>query len=144
MTTWLSPHFSLEELTHSQAASRLALDNTPGPWVLAALKATADGMEIVRGYLGKPIMVSSGYRSPAVNHAIGGAENSAHMTGHAVDFISPAFGTPFAICHALLETPIKWDQLICEGTWVHISFDPRMRQEVLTMQNGHYRQGIAV
>lgn len=121
----LSPHFTLEELTVSQAASRLDLDNSPDAFVLAALTHTAKCMEEVRTALGaKPIYVSSGYRSIAVNKAVGGAVTSQHTKGEAVDFVCPAYGAPTAIV-ARLRDKIDYDQCILEygdSGWVHISF----------------------
>ena len=140
----LSPHFSLSEFTISQTASRLGVDNTPDETVIARLKQTAEGMEEVRELLGgKPILISSGYRSLPVNRALGSSDTSAHVKGYAVDFICPAFGTPLAICKALAKAKgFEFDQLIEEGTWVHISFDPRMRGQVLTMRDGKYASGL--
>lgn len=63
---------------------------------------------------------------------IGGVENSAHCLGYAVDFICPRAGTPLFICREVQAAQIKVDQCIQEGTWVHISFDPRYRNEFLT------------
>jgi len=141
----LSPHFSLSEFTISQTASRLGVDNTPDETVIARLKQTAEGMEEVRDLLGgKPILISSGYRSLAVNRALGSSDTSAHVKGYAVDFICPAFGSPLAICKALSKSKgFEFDQLIEEkGQWVHISFDPRMRGQVLTMRDGKYASGL--
>jgi hypothetical protein len=141
----LSPHFSLSEFTISQTASRLGVDNTPDETVIARLKQTAEGMEEVRDLLGgKPILISSGYRSLAVNRALGSSDTSAHVKGYAVDFICPAFGSPLAICKALSKSKgFEFDQWIEEkGQWVHISFDPRMRGQVLTMRDGKYASGL--
>jgi hypothetical protein len=141
----LSPHFTLAELTLSQKASRLGLDNRPASdQILANLAHTAEQMELVRAFLGnKPITVSSGYRSPAVNRAVGGAQDSAHILGHAVDFICPAYGSPIDICrHLALQPTLVFDQIIQEGTWVHISFDRRARRQLLTKQGGGYAVGI--
>ena len=140
----LSPHFSLSEFTISQTASRLGVDNTPDETVIARLKQTAEGMELVRDLLGgKPILIRSGYRSLPVNRALGSSDTSAHVKGYAVDFICPAFGTPLAICKALSKAKgFEFDQLIEEGSWVHISFDLRMRGEVLTMKAGKYEAGL--
>jgi hypothetical protein len=120
---WLSPHFSLDELTHSQTAARKGISNTPPPDVVEALKHTALGMEAVRIRLGAPCIISSGYRSPQLNRAIGGSKSSQHMTGEAVDFTCPGFGRPSTIVSALFDAGIEFDQLIEEfGEWVHISF----------------------
>lgn len=143
MTDYLSEHFSLAELTHSQTAARKGLDNTPTREALLNLKDTAERMEEVRALLGVSILVNSGYRSPAVNAAVGGSKTSAHMSGHAVDFIAPRFGTPLQICRKIEASGIKFDQAIEEGTWVHLSFDPRMRRQVLTkVPGGGYASGL--
>lgn len=133
--TYLSPHFTLEELTLSETAERLGLDNVPPPAVLETLKRTAMGLESVRVRLGgAPILVSSGYRAPAVNRAVGGSPNSQHMRGQAVDFIAPRFGTPRAIVDALAESDVPYDQCILEfGRWVHISFSDAPRRQALVI-----------
>lgn len=130
----LSPHFSLAEMTVSATGSRLGLSNLPGPRELATLTRTAERMEEVRALLGNlPILVSSGYRSPAVNHAVGGSSSSAHMTGHAVDFICPAFGSPAKVAAHLARNLTAFDQIIEEfGDWVHIGFGPGQRRQLLT------------
>lgn len=139
--TRLSRHFTLEELTLSQTASRKGIDNTPSLEVVAHLTRLAYCMEQVRALLGGPVRVTSGYRSPALNVAIGGAKNSAHMSGYAADFVCPSFGSPLEIVKAIAASSIKFDQCIQEGgAWVHISFDPAMRREVLT---AHFHQGEA-
>ncbi|MDP1873625.1 D-Ala-D-Ala carboxypeptidase family metallohydrolase [Phenylobacterium sp.] len=138
----LSANFHLDEFVTSQTAARRGIDNTPPAPVLIRLKNTAKGLEKVRAVLGKPILISSGYRSPALNKAVGGSATSDHMNGDAADFISPGFGTPIAICRAIVAAGIKFDQLIEEGTWVHISFGPRMRGQILTMRNGKYTAGL--
>ncbi|HEV2530965.1 D-Ala-D-Ala carboxypeptidase family metallohydrolase [Phenylobacterium sp.] len=137
----LSPHFSLEELT---ATSHRELDNTPTPEVATVLADTALRMEAVRTLLGgEAIHINSGYRSIGVNHAVGGVPNSAHLTGHACDFICPAFGAPLEICRALAASAISFDQVIEEGTWVHISFAPTLRRQVLTKKaGGGYALGL--
>lgn len=137
--TQLTQHFSLDELTFTQHRS---LDNTPPPKIIACLQVAAGGMEHVRALLGFPIRVNSGYRSPAVNAAVGGVATSAHCTGFAVDFVCPGFGTPLDVCRQLVADGLKFDQLIQEGTWVHVSFDPKMRGEVLTKTASGYRSGL--
>lgn len=134
----LSPHFTLAEMTVSETAARRGIDNDPPPDVVERLKHTALGLEAVRIRLGAPIVVSSGYRSPALNAAIGGAQNSDHTRGDAADFICPDFGAPSTIVSALKDSGIQFDQLIEEfGRWVHISFGPRMRGQVLRIdRNG--------
>ena len=141
--TQLTPHFSLDELTRSDTAVRLGIDNTPSPEIVANLQMLAYGLEKVRfllGLLNRRIIISSGYRCSALNKALHGAENSAHMYGYAADFICPDFGTPLDIVKKIADSDIKFDQIIQEGTWVHISFDPKMRRQVLT---AHFNNGVA-
>jgi putative chitinase len=136
----LSRHFTLTELTVTDTDE----DNTPSATALKRLTTTARHMEAIRALLRKPIVVNSGYRSPAVNKAVGGSLTSAHALGYAVDFVCPAFGEPIAICRAIKASKIEFDQLILEGNlWVHISFDPRMRQQILTYLGSRYVAGLA-
>lgn len=137
----LSEHFSLDEFTRT---SHLTLGNTPSADIINHLKVVSIGMEKIRHLLGdNPIHINSGYRSPAVNEAVGGAKNSAHLYGYAADFVCPDFGKPIDICKFLVQTDLKYDQLIQEGSWVHISFAPSMRMMNLTLQeDGKYENGV--
>lgn len=135
----LTPHFSLAELT----VTNTKLDNTPSKEVIEVLRTTAFYMEKVREILGNvAITINSGYRSPDVNRMVGGTSNSSHTYGYAVDFT--AYGhTPLTISNILSKSNLKFDQLIYEKTWVHISFDPRMRGNILTLKGkGKYVKGI--
>lgn len=115
--------------------------------ILPHMMGLALGLERVRAFLGKPMLVSSGYRSPEVNRAVGGSAVSAHCQGYAADFICPGFGEPMEVAKAIRDSGIVYDQLIAEGTWVHLSFDPRMRRQALTAHFGGgpatYTEGIA-
>ena len=129
----LTDHFSIAELSHSVVANRVGINNTPPASLLNNLYILAVGLEQVRTVLGGlPIKVDSGYRCEDLNKFIGGASNSAHVKGFAADFTCSAYGSPRDICELILANGIKFDQLIDEGTWVHISFAPTMRGEVLT------------
>lgn len=140
MALWLSPHFSMEELTATQQQK---LDNTPSSEVAAILRGTAERMEGVRRLLGdRVITVSSGYRSEAVNRAVGGSKTSDHRTGYAVDFTCHRYGDPRRICGALARSDLTFDQMIEEGRWVHLSFSPRARRQVLTKASRGYVEGL--
>jgi hypothetical protein len=135
----LTPHFSLAELT----VTNTKIDNTPSKEVIEVLRTTAFYMEKVREILGNvAITINSGYRNPDVNRQVGGTSNSSHTYGYAVDFT--AYGhTPLTISNILAKSNLKFDQLIYEKTWVHISFDPRMRGNILTLKGkGKYVKGI--
>jgi hypothetical protein len=139
----LSPNFTIQEFIESDTAIRRGIRNIPSAAVLARLQNTAAGMERVRDILGGvPIHVTSGFRSAALNVAVGGSATSDHTRGDACDFKVPAFGRPIEVCHAIVKSGLEFDQLIEEGTWIHISFGPRMRQQVLTMRNGKYTNGL--
>lgn len=127
----LTENFSLEEFTQSDTALRLGIKNIASPNIIGNLKTLADGLEQVRKVLGYPLFINSGYRSPELNKAVGGASTSAHVQGYAADFTCRKFGTPDEIVTVLKKSGIKYDQVIAEGTWTHISFDPKMRQETL-------------
>jgi len=141
----LSTHFTLEEATTSQTASRKGIDNTPDDIELAAMLHAASKMEEVRTLLGHPITVSSWFRSHDLNRAIGGSPTSDHVNGYAIDFSCPQFGTPYEIAKAIEESGIEFSQLIHEfGRWVHISFRPTPnRNKLLTIFTpGKYVPGI--
>ena len=150
MATQLTPHFSLEEFTDSQTAARKNIPNVPSAnsQEMKNIQRTAETMERVRILLdGKPILVSSGYRSPKVNAAVGGAKTSAHVHGLAVDFSCPGFGSPIQICKKL-EPHMKElgiDQLIHEyQTWVHLGLTSgEPRRMALTIDNRGTRSGFA-
>lgn len=139
----LSPHFSLAELTVSQAAARAGVSNDPPADVMPALRRTAQGLELIRGLLGVPIIVTSGYRSPVVNRLVGGARVSQHTKGEAADIIAPAFGSPEAVVRKIIEARLDVDQVILEfpgsGGWVHVSFTGSPRRQALLIDHAGTR-----
>ena len=136
----LTPHFTLEEFTRSAMALLKGIDNTPDAGQLENIKKTAQHMEHVRELLGgHPIHISSGFRSAALNKAVGGASHSSHLTGFAVDFTCPGFGSVKEVCMHLKNSDIKFDQIIYEQGrthWCHIGFGEKMRREVLSWKSG--------
>jgi len=128
---YLSPHFTLEELTLSQTAARRRIDNTPSGDDLRRLTQTACRMETVRTILGnRAIHVSSGFRCLALNRAIKSKDGSDHVKGLAVDFKASGL-TVIETVRILDESALQFDQLINEfGRWVHIGFGTRMRRQV--------------
>lgn len=136
----LSPHFTLDELTHSETAARLGIDNTPPADVVETLRRTAAYLEDVRARLGVPLIVSSGYRCLLLNRALKSRDDSQHVKGEAVDFIAPAFGKPRQIVDALRDSEVAYDQLLLEfDRWVHISFGSRNRRQALVIDNAGTR-----
>ena len=123
----LTQHFTLAELTRSSVAQARGLSNEPPPELLPRLILTAEMLERIRSTLDAPVIVTSGYRSPQVNIAVGGATSSDHTQGHAADIVAPAFGTPYDIARRLapLVSTLGIGQIILEGIkgkrWVHVS-----------------------
>jgi zinc D-Ala-D-Ala carboxypeptidase len=143
----ISEHFTLEELSFSEAAARLGLDNTPGPVVITNLGLVAAVMEGIRTLLGDGPVVHSGYRSAEVNQAVGGVATSAHCHGLACDFVCPGFGTPAEVALAVLKSGIEYDQLILEYGWVHVGLaqdGKQPRRQALTKRSrwAAYEYGI--
>jgi zinc D-Ala-D-Ala carboxypeptidase len=141
----LSEHFTLDELTVSETAERMGIDNDPPDDIIPNLRALAVALEMVREALGdRPVVVTSGYRSPVLNRIVGGSRESAHLQGYAADFTCPGFGSPLDVCRAVVAAGrIPYDQLIHEfGRWVHLSVDPRWRGQVLTIDRQGTRPGL--
>lgn len=119
----LSKHFSLEEFTFSETASRLDIDQTPSSEVLDNLNFLAKELEHVRDLLGHPMLISSGYRSLSLNRHLGSKDTSSHIKGLAIDFICPSYGDPESIVKAIYESNLEYDQCILEySRWVHLAF----------------------
>lgn len=117
----LTRNFELSEFTTSQTAARLGIDNKPNAQALANLIRTASLLEHVRALFGKPIRISSGYRSDAVNAHIGGAKTSQHVNGCAVDFTVHGVALK-DVMDAIIANDLPYDQCIYEhAAWIHIS-----------------------
>ena len=125
----LSNNLSLGEFTNSQTAKRRGIDNTPTAEHLEAAKALAENVfQPIREHFGCPIFVSSGYRSDALNEAIGGSKTSQHSKGEAIDIdMDHRKGPENEDIFFFIKDNIDFDQLIWEfGTderpdWVHVS-----------------------
>ena len=138
----LSPHFTLAELTHTDHRS---LDNTPNAGELANLQRLAEFLETVKTTLGgKPIMISSAFRSKAVNDAVGSRDTSSHRLGLAADFKVPGV-VPDAVVRTIIAAKLPLDQIIREfsdpikgGGWTHISISDKPRRQALIID----RQGV--
>ena len=134
----LSQNFDLAEFVVSQEAERKGIDNTPDDAVVNNLTALCiHVLEPLRQMLG-PVRISSGYRCPALNAAIGGAKDSQHMTGHAADI--SVNGRTLDEVYNWLYDNTPFDQVIREfppGGWVHVSHDPaRSRRQGMRATRG--------
>lgn len=128
----IGKYFTLEEMTRSQIATRKGLDNSPSPAQIDAMVLlVAKVLDPLREATGRPISVSSGFRSYEVNQAVGGALNSQHTLGEAAD-ITVAGQTIAQTIEFIRSIKLPFDQLIDEyGNWVHVSYGPRHRSSVL-------------
>ena len=150
----LTENFSLAEMTKSETALRLDMDNTPEPELLENLKALAENvLQPIRNYYGMGVKVNSGYRHPDVNKAVGGSTTSDHCKGMAADIEIP--GVPNAELAQYIADNLKFRQLILEfytpgvpdSGWVHVSYNPAdNKKQILTAmkENGKtvYKPGL--
>lgn len=126
----LSTNLTLAEAIKSQQAIRKGLFNNPNADQVEALKAVAVNIfQRVRDHFGKPIMVTSGFRSVAVNASIGGSGSSQHCKGEALDIDGDIYGKPTnREIFYYIKDNLEFDQLIWEygdasnPAWVHASY----------------------
>ena len=146
ITERLAEHLTVAEFTDSDTAARLGLDNSLPGNRLEAAQITGVMLERVRGVLGAPMLITSGYRCPELNKAIGSGPGSDHTKAEALDFKCPSFGTPLAICQTLLPRmqELGIGQMIFEHTWVHISTrkPDNAANVALTLSGSGYVMGI--
>jgi hypothetical protein len=138
----LSENLALSEVTRSDSAKRKGISNEPTPEHLENFKKLAENIfEPIRKHFGKPIHISSGYRSKALNAAIGGSASSQHCTGEAIDIDmdGSSNGITNKMVFDYIKANLNFDQLIWEfGTkdnpdWVHVSYETtgKQRKQVL-------------
>ena len=137
----LSEHFSLDSLTQSQTALRKGIDNTPPQQAIDNLTLLCSILlEPARALLGVPLMVDSGFRCQALNEAVGGASNSAHLEGRAADLVPEGMDLREAF-DRLRSSDLPYDQIIMEcNAWVHLGMAPNPRRQALSAMGsaGHW------
>jgi hypothetical protein len=150
----LSANFSLKELTKSDTATRLGIDNTPDAETIDNLKTLCDKvLQPVREHFGKSVTVNSGYRSPESNAAVGGSKTSDHCRGYAADI--EIAGVANAELAQWIMDNLDYTQLILEfytqgipdSGWVHVSYDANhlKKQELTAVKvagKTQYLQGL--
>ena len=138
----LSKHLSLAEVVRSETAKRRGISNMPTDAHIANFKLLAEKVfEPIRTHFGKPIHISSGYRSEALNKAIGGSLTSQHCSGEAIDIDmdGSSNGVTNKMVFDYIKDNLNFDQLIWEfGTdsapdWVHVSYEStgKQRKQIL-------------
>lgn len=150
MNIKLSPNFSLAEFTQSATALARCIDNTPNAAQIAAMKLLcAKVLEPVRDHFGRPVRITSGFRTPQLCLAVGSSEGSQHAQGEAADF--EVTGVDNVTVAKWIRDRLPFDQLILENYvqgqpnsgWIHVSYRAaRMRKDVLTYSRRTYFRGI--
>ena len=132
-------YFSIKELTKSETATKKGIDNTPNAGQVKNLEALIDNLlDPIREQWGAAIYVTSGFRSVALNKAVGGVPNSHHLGGYAADLTVKSQAGNKALFDMTRRSNLRWTQLISEKTtsqgcgWVHISYVPsNLKNQVL-------------
>ena len=142
----LSEHFTLEEFVRSRKAQARGIKNEPPAEAVEGLKLLVQHiLEPLRQAWGQPIFVTSGYRSPALNRAVGGARNSQHLLGQAADIVADLSLLNYDLGRLIIQLSLPFDQLIFEGCyveyvagrpqhrcrWIHVSYGPKNRRQVI-------------
>lgn len=135
----MGKYFTINELTKSSTAQRLHIDNNPTQEVKDNLNKLIDNvLDPLRELYGKPIIVNSGYRCTKLNKAIGGAKNSQHLVGQASDIrtVQNTKESNKELFDLIKNSKLPFDQLINEYdyNWVHVSYSPRNRRQILTIK----------
>ena len=129
-------HFTIKELSHSDTALAKGIDNFPTAEAISNLTKLVDNvLDPLREKYGKPIRVSSGYRSAILNRRVNGATCSQHRLGEAADITVGSKGENRKLFE-IIKSELPFDQLIDEKdfSWVHVSFrDGRKRKQVLKL-----------
>ena len=137
--TRLSEHFHLSEFTRSQEAARRGIDNSAPAWAVRNMALLCEHvLEPTRAHFGQPIVLSSGWRAPALNSAIKGSKDSQHCKGEAADF--EIHGISNLEVARWMQRNLAFDQLILEfhvpgdpnSGWIHASYREPCRKEALT------------
>lgn len=125
----ISKHISIKEATRSNTAERLGIDNFPDSPTLVNMQALAENVfEPLREHFGHPIYITSFYRSPELNKAIGGSSKSQHCLGQAIDIDDVIGSTNNSEFFHYIKDNLEFDQLIWEfgngdnPNWVHVSY----------------------
>lgn len=136
----MNNYFADKEFIASSKAKELGIDNTPDAATWERLHALRDKiLNPARYHLGRAIYITSGYRCPQLNAAVGGAADSQHVKGEAVDITTRSLAKNRDLFRILVQLG-NFDQLIWEngGDWIHVSYRPFARGEMLSFDGNYY------
>ena len=137
----ITKNFKLEEFAKSETAQKRGIDNSIPAELIPNIKALCDNvLQPLRDAVGVPVKISSGYRCPALNKAVGGSATSQHMKGEAADIIIPSKKVGLQ-WFEWMRTHLTYNQLIWEtnsrgGNWIHVGYKRtgKNKMQVLNMK----------
>lgn len=137
----ITDNFTLEELLRSTTAERNGISQGEPPYsvVIALTKLCVNVLQPLRNHFAEPVIISSGYRCPAVNKLVGGVHNSQHITGQAADIYLGGDTARETEYFRWIRKNLDYDQLILEGnqkqSWIHVSYNsPKLNRKKAWMQ----------
>jgi len=137
----LTPHFTIEELTCTTHKDLAKTNLEEARKIMGRMYQLAGFAERVRGIIGRPLIINSGFRCVKLNNSVGGSLTSQHLYAEAID-IKVAGKSSKEIFQILSSSDLKYDQLILEkagnAQWVHVSIGSK--KEKLIYENGKYRK----
>ncbi len=133
----MGKYFTISEFVRSETAEKRGIDNKLPKELLPNVQALIDKvLDPLREAWGKPIIVTSGYRCPALNNAVRGSATSQHMSGQAADITAGSRKENKRLFYLIQELGIDFDQLIDEKgfSWVHVSYrEGNNRKQILSL-----------
>ena len=127
-------YFTIKELCKSSTATAKGIDNSPNSEIVNNLTQLVDNvLDPLRVKYGKPIIVTGGYRCPALNKAVGGSKTSQHMLGLAADITAGSKSENKKLFDLIQQLKLPFDQLIDEKNfnWIHVSYSEKPRKQIL-------------
>jgi len=143
----LSNHFSVKEFERSNTALRLGINNVMGGDETGnAVSLCRTILDPLREHLNLPVRITSGYRCLELNTVIGSHSGSQHIKGMAADIVVSGMDSK-DVAQAIIDLGLPFDQVIYEGTWVHVSYAACPRGKILTATfvggKAHYSEGLS-
>ncbi|MDP3451806.1 MAG: D-Ala-D-Ala carboxypeptidase family metallohydrolase [Bacteroidales bacterium] len=142
MKTPISRHFNYEEFEFSQKANELGIDNQiPSDKIRFSIRLLVlNLLEPLRKIIQRPIIITSGYRCHTLNKAIGGAKNSQHLAGEAVDIHCGGALEVLFLAQVVLRHKLPFDQMILHDSLLHLSFKAHGHQRYQILYNKSYKE----
>lgn len=137
----IAPDFTLEEFTTSRTAKRLGIDNEPSEREIDNLRRLCrDFLQPIRDLYDKPVIITSGYRSEALNRAVGGVSDSYHVTGEAADFYVAGGPQAPTVFNDMRDGHLDFEELILypDEHRLHVAVTNANSREFFVEVDGEY------